>query len=131
MKAGLVMKATTVHEGLPERVGQAGPAPISPFPHIFTDRPWASTRTPQPCFLSSHLGLGPLPSLTDIGNPSLRSARNSLLLREFAELPSSWPLRVLGRLRRGALTPLLISEFHGFRARVPQVPGRMSSVETG
>ena len=50
-------------------------------------------------------------------------------LREFVELPSSWPLRVLGRLRQGVLTPLLISEFHGFRARVPRVPGRMSAAE--
>ena len=45
-------------------------------------------------------------------------------LREFAELPSSWPLRVLGGLQRVVLTPL-------FSFRIPRVPGKMFAAETG
>ena len=64
-----------------------------------------------------------------------------IYLREFAELPSSWPLRVLGRPRQGVSAPFLTTEFLGFQDRIPefrgfqdgipQVPGHMSAVETG
>ena len=60
-----------------------------------------------------------------------------LSLREFVELSSSWPLRVVGEAPQGSpATMIFCAEFREFQAGIPGVPrleepAWMSSVETG